>query len=422
MIKRLKKEKLFFLLFYLLPITFILGAAVVEFIFIILAVSLLFLYRKKAFINENKKFIYFFLAFYFYLNFNSFFSENNFVSFKSSVPYFRFLLIVLFISYFMEQNLKILDKKKNILIFIVCILFLDSSIQYIYGKNILGLPIIDVGTYRISSFFGSELILGSYITRILPILLSLIFLSKDLNKENYFDIKISLICLFSIIITLYSGERVAVFQVVLISLFTIFFLNDKTLLKKIFVIIILASSILILVSDNKIKTRLINNTILSFKEIDKHANFETKILLFSQVHHSHILSGYRMFKDSPVIGHGLKSFKLLCNDEKYRINTFSCSTHPHNNFILFLSEIGLIGLIFYFASLFYFLKNFIKDLFNLNKPFFKSKQCMAFSILFYYIPIPSGSFFNNYMSYQFYFLITFYLLFLNLSKKPLKNL
>lgn len=422
MIKNLKNEKVYFLLFYLLPITFILGAAVVELIFLTLTISLLLLYRKKVFINENKKFIYFFLAFYFYLNFNSFFSENIFISFKSSVPYFRFLLVFLFISYFMEHNLNILSNKQNILILIVCILFLDSSIQYIFGKNILGFPIVDVGTYRISSFFGSELILGGYITRILPILLSLIFLSRDLNKKQNFDIKLSVICLLSILITVYSGERVAVFQVVLISLFAIFFLNDKNLVKKIFFIIFLLSSILILVSDNKIKTRLINDTIESFKEVDEYANFESNIVIFSQSHHSHIISGYKMFQDSPVIGHGLKSFRLLCNDEKYRINKFSCSTHPHNIFILFLSEIGLIGLLFYLTSLFYFLKNFIKDLFNLDKPFLRSKQCVAFSILLYYLPIPLGSFFNNYMSYQFYFLISFYLLFLKLSEKPSKNL
>ena len=167
---------------------------------------------------------------------------------------------------------------------------------------------------------------------------------------------------------------------------------------------------------------MINDTIESFKEVDEYANFESNIVIFSQSHHSHIISGYKMFQDSPVIGHGLKSFRLLCNDEKYRINKFSCSTHPHNIFILFLSEIGLIGLLFYLTSLFYFLKNFIKDLFNLDKPFLRSKQCVAFSILLYYLPIPLGSFFNNYMSYQFYFLISFYLLFLKLSEKPSKNL
>ena len=316
----------------------------------------------------------------------------------------------------MEKNLNILNKNLNILIIIVSILFLDSSIQYIFGKNILGFPIVDFGNYRISSFFGSELILGGYIARILPIILSLIFLSRDLKNKKNVDIKLSIICFLSISIAIYSGERIAVFHTVLISFFTIFFLNDKNLAKKIFIITFFISSFFIFVTDNKIKTRLVVVTIQSFQEVDKYANFNSNIVLFSQSHHSHIISGYKMFLDSPFIGHGLKSFRSLCNDERYRINKFSCTTHPHNIFIHFLSEIGLIGLLFYIISFFYFFRNFIKDLFKLREPYIKSKQCVAFSILLYYLPIPSGSFFNNYLSYQFYFLLSFYLLFLNLSK------
>ena len=123
-----------------------------------------------------------------------------------------------------------------------------------------------------------------------------------------------------------------------------------------------------------------------------------------------------MFLDKPITGHGLKSFRKLCSDEKYRINKFSCTTHPHNFLIQFLSELGLLGTLFYISSIFYFTINFFRDMFNLDKSHIKSKQSIAISILLFFLPIPTGSFFNNYMSYQFYYLIIFYIFYLYISQ------
>ena len=126
----------------------------------------------------------------------------------------------------MISNKNILVIFKNILIIIFLVLFFDSIYQFIFEKNFFGFPIIDKGTYRISSFFGSELILGGYIARILPILLSLIFFTNDFfNHKKNSNFQLLLICFLSIIISALSGERVAFFQVIIITLFTIFFLD-----------------------------------------------------------------------------------------------------------------------------------------------------------------------------------------------------
>ena len=79
-------------------------------------------------------------------------------------------------------------KKKKILIFFILILLIDSTIQFFTTKNLIGLPIIDEKTYRISSFFGSELILGSYVSKLFPVIISLIFFSKDFKNEKQIPI------------------------------------------------------------------------------------------------------------------------------------------------------------------------------------------------------------------------------------------
>ena len=52
----------------------------------------------------------------------------------------------------------------------------------IFGKNLFGYELYD--KYRVSSFFGSELILGSYLARFFPILFGLfVYLDKP-KKTN----------------------------------------------------------------------------------------------------------------------------------------------------------------------------------------------------------------------------------------------
>tara|TARA_Y100000389_G_scaffold199802_1_gene238901 strand:+ start:6500 stop:7774 length:1275 start_codon:yes stop_codon:yes gene_type:complete len=410
----LKNDKLLILnlLFFLLPISFIIGAAIVEIVFIFLSILICLKYKKEIFDPNFRNIIIFFLLFYFYINLNSFFAINKPQAFKSSIPYIRYLLVILALSFFLKKNEFLLKKKLTIYYFLIVILFLDSSLQYFLGKNILGLRIIDPNSMRVSSFFGTELILGGYISKIFPLIISLIFFLQDYYKKKI-TYELLLVCIFVLLIAVYAGERVALFHLILSLIYLLFFLNQNYKTKKIFLIFLIILSSFFFLTENVIKKRLVNHTLLSFIDRDNNANLNSKILIYSQMHHSHILSAYKMFLDSPIIGNGLKSFRNLCENENYKVNDFSCTTHPHNTIILFLSELGIIGLLFYLISFFYFIKNF---LFFFNKTqmlYVKSIQCITIGILIiYYLPVPSGAFFNNFFSYQFYFLISFHLLFL----------
>ena len=66
-----------------------------------------------------------------------------------------------------------------------------------------------------------------------------------------------------------------------------------------------------------------------------------------------------MFKDKYILGHGIRSFKYKCSHPKYELNQYSCASHPHNVLSQILSEIGLIGLLFYLLIFFYFLYFYI---------------------------------------------------------------
>ena len=104
-----------------------------------------------------------------------------------------------------------------------------------------------------------------------------------------------------------------------------------------------------------------------------------------------------MFKNSPIIGQGVNSYRIKCHDYKFKIHDKSCSNHPHNLVLQILSELGLVGFSFYFFFMIFILKKIF-----LNIYYNKSNNYNLFLAYFYLInffPLISyGNVFNNWLS------------------------
>ena len=136
--------------------------------------------------------------------------------------------------------------------FILCV---DAIFQFFYGANILGFK---SGIYlgRISGLFGNEYVLGSYISRLTPLVLGLLYFYF---KEK----KVLIILVFSLfyLTVLLSGERTSF---VLINLFLIyFFIFVKGYIKhKIYLIILISLvSLVSLNFDKELKGRMFVHTL-----------------------------------------------------------------------------------------------------------------------------------------------------------------
>ena len=221
-----------------------------------------------------------------------------------------------------------------------------------------------------------------------------------------------------------SGERIATFfSIVQILFFIIINLKENKIIKYFIFLLILVLSIFISTESN-MKKRIINVTFDSFK-MNTNIN---GLILFTPTHHAHYLTAWKMFKDKPLFGHGSKSFRIMCDDQKYievikfeavnneKIYTEvinGCSTHPHNILLELLSENGIVGfLIFYLLYLFIF-KIFIQSLFLFYKHRDKSIELIillfcSLSFLLQFFPfLPSGSFFHNWLSVLYYLPLSF---------------
>ena len=88
-----------------------------------------------------------------------------------------------------------------------------------------------------------------------------------------------------------------------------------------------------------------------------------------------------------------------------------CSTHPHNIFMQLLSETGLVGIFFYFFGLLFvilkILKFYKKKINSENKNTFLIASSTI--IMIFFPLVPSGNFFNNWMSIVSYYYIGIYI-------------
>ncbi len=429
--------------FFFFPFFLISGPFLGDLFVIVIFCIFLFFARSFEYKNLiNNHLFQFLILFYFYININSLRADFPFISLQTSMPYLRLIFFPFIIVFFLNIYLDL--KKIIIYSFFIAysVLLIDSLIQLTYGHNLIGIPLSP--TDRVSSFFGSKLVMGSFVARTLPVILAFTFLLEFEYKKTF---QVALLFIAGVLIFL-SNERLASAYYLIIFIFY-FLLNFKK--KNYLLIILLFSIFFIFFSFLKPSSyqRLIFSTLDQFKQ--------TKNIIFPSYRHElHYVTAYNIFKDKKIFGHGIKSFRYLCESEKYAplvkiendnkvysqkkgyiffekrnedyyaiikknldkedsedyyykltgvflkyyktngdyVNEneliFSnyefangCNTHPHNIHIQFLSELGILGYIFLLISFSFLLIMILFIFFKyLRDNKLKNKElCLFFSML-----------------------------------------
>ena len=389
-----------------LPLALISGPFISDLIIVSSMFLLIFYFEKKVFINILKnKLVIFFILLWFVSIISSLFSSDIFLSLKSSLFYFRFFIFFIVIYFILNHDELILKRFLNILILIFVILFIDALFQKFFGKNLIGIEISH--NIRISSFFGDELILGSYLVKFYPLLIGLTYL---FYKDRFIFIFL-LISFFTFTTIILSAEKTAIiiFCIEYFLILIFYRINIKFKISFLFLPILILSFML-LISPN-IKDRVVTKLL---------ANSENMSYVFSITHHQHYLSAYKIFKEYPIIGVGPKMFRNYCKDERFLISKNSCTTHPHNYSMQLLSETGVLGFLAFISIYLILIIDFFKILFgkNYNQYLFTYYTVIILNLVNLMPLFPSGSFFNNWISISYSIPIGFYLYFkLKLSSK-----
>ena len=224
MIKYLNKNNLVIhLLFSLLFLSFIFAKGLVHIPLILITIFVFF--TNKNFEFFKKKEIIFFLIFYFYLLLTTlvFNDIHEFNQVKTILFFFRFIFFTWAFHVILNQDTY--KTSFNVLVFLLFLILIDSIFQFLTHKNLFSYDIIQLT--RVSSFFRDELILGSFVSKILPIIfISYLKVSNKLNNKF-----LILIIISSYILVFLSGERVAFFNLNFFYLLILVFITKKKNLK-----------------------------------------------------------------------------------------------------------------------------------------------------------------------------------------------
>lgn len=381
------KDNFFFFLLCLYPWFLISGPFLSDFVAISLSIYFIYkIFLEKKYQDITNIFFIIFCIFCLYIFLNSLFIAKNVISLKSSIFYFRFGLFVLAIVFLLEQNSHRLKYFFYSLLLVLFVLFVDSIFQKIFSFNLIGIKMYH--SIRVSSFFAEELILGSYVIKILPITLA-VFYHLNKNKNNFFSFFIISVSLVPIFL---SAEKTALFMSIIFIFLFIINLNLKLIYKFLLFLVFFFILVLTLINSQSLKKRLVDQLL---------SNSANGKYIYSLVHHSHYQTAYKMFKDKPIFGHGPKMFRFKCSNKNFIFNEFSCSTHPHNFFLQLLSETGVVGALFFIYAYLKVTLIFFRSFFynNSNKIILFPSYIMLSSILIIYLPFaPSGNIFNNWLS------------------------
>ena len=392
--------------------------------FSISLISVLFIYlslRYKLSKYYLSRISVFFLIFYIILNLSSVFSEDIVESSRISILYFRYYIFSLALWYIIELFPKLL--RYLLFSFVICLfcLILDGFYQFSFGKNIIGWEIIDT---RVSSFFKDELVLGSFLSRVFPIVFALIIFNIKFFLEKNINLILIFILLVSIeILTFLSGERVAFFYLNLSAIYLIIMMKNYKIFRIATLFFALLTIATISIYAPEYKERIFDRTLDQIVKDNEKEDILSKdnIYIFSQEHTNHYKSAYKMFNENKFLGIGPRMFREKCNVKKYVTSFESCSNHPHNNYLQVLAEIGSIGLLFFFIpffSLIYFSTKHLILKFFYKKYLFSDFQISLLScfLITLWPFVPTGDFFNNWLNIIYFFPLGIFLYSLETQK------
>ena len=275
-----------------------------------------------------------------WLLFVSFFAQNVHESYGVAIPWIRYLLLYASLKNFVlvkADDIKSLGKILAVMMFLVII---DTLWQYVFGVSLTGHLRDKSG--RLTGPM-SNVKAGIFMAKIFGPSIGILLFFAVVSK-NYKAVIASVFLLFLTIATiLITGERTAFASTMISVLTASFFLAICEPKLRKFVIAAVATLILLagilFVSQDWVQDRAI-------QFYDTISNYPTTE--YGQLAKGGILIG----ENNLLTGAGLKGFRALCPDLFASGAVTTCNLHPHNLYIEWFAETGVIGLLLFASMVF----------------------------------------------------------------------
>ena len=379
--------KLVEVLFYTFPLWFILGNLAVSINTLLFIVFSLFLIKKKrlSFRFNNLNWILIIFFSYFFISTTIHFLnveilnvrlkdmslENNPI-FKSFMLIRFLILLIILDTLFFNQ---ILNLKKLFLSSLICTTFVscDVILQYVTGSDLFGFK--SLYTWN-SGPFGDERIATTYLKNFS--FFSFFYIFDTYKNKNFSKPLFVFIITLHLLAALLGGNRMPLILFLFGCGLVILFIRNLRIVMSLSLIIFVSIFVLmfkydknynhaygVLFSDINITKLFKSNKDVTNKQIGEKKTVSEDIkeiprpkdgagiLLRHSGYNRVYQTAIAIWKEQPLTGFGLKSFRVKCWDMLARDNAerkitprpqyIACANHAHNYYLEFLSEAGIIG-------------------------------------------------------------------------------
>ena len=377
----------FLLLFAMIPASILFGPAISLSNILIIIISFLFIFFRinRHFLFKDNT-ILMLVVLYLYLILNSLISIDFEISAQRNFGFLRYILLFIAINYFFQKKENLYNLNK-IWLAIISLVLIDIAYEFNTGHNILGFEADN--KKRIVSFFKDEAIVGAFVNGFIFILIGFLFVNYE-KKNNLQKFLIYSFIIFVISCMIFTGERSNTIKL-FVGLFLFFWLNNKINFKyKLFFAISgLCIFLFSFYQFTEIKHRYYNDIILKFSDQDKRINY---------IYFKLYKSGIEVFKTKPYLGVGNKNYRVVtCGTPNKEL---ICNSHPHQIYLEFLSEHGVIGTLILLGIIFYLLfKNLKIILLSRN---LLQIGCFCYLLTVFLPLLPGGSFFSDFNATMFW--------------------
>ncbi|GAC1369484.1 MAG: hypothetical protein NVS3B3_01360 [Aquirhabdus sp.] len=283
-----------------------------------------------------------FLVLWLFMCGTSFFAADPKYVFTQSLIAIRwpaFCLVLACLVFTSENRLKLFERSAlGLFIFIA----LDSILQYCLGRDIFGH--VSPDPLRLTGPF-TKLMPGSFALRIYPMaLVALLCLASKLSKPRFLSLIVSMIALSQVFAFL-TGERIVFLLFGMVNFVLISALIYQEKLSFRFIGGATVAFIGLAITAIVLAPKMFARTVMSF--FDQLANFQNSA--YYQVFHTAII----LWEQSPWVGIGTRYFNRGCEALPLAMHpTEGCEVHPHNIYLEWLSQNGVIGLALFLIVLF----------------------------------------------------------------------
>ena len=312
-IVKYKGNTLSFILLSLFPATLVAGPFVAEvFMNLIVVIFIYNLIKEKDYVIFKNSIFLFFIFFFVTLILSLIVSDIFKESATNIFFYFRFFLFSFAICQIIINNQSKINHLYICLSAIIFIVVLDGYIQFFFDENMLGFR--KLRPDRLSGFFNQDLILGSYLFRVLPVFIGLTFylMEKKISKKNEYFYNLNLLLIFLTIVLIFlSGERASFFLMLIFLISISILLKIKKWIKSAVSLLVIISVSLIFTFNPSYKDRY-------FSQLKNHIFSKPDTTIFFLANYMPMFeTSIKMFKERPFFGFGPKAFRYYCNDDRF---------------------------------------------------------------------------------------------------------